>query len=399
MRIHPVHIWNWAYKDWKLFLADRQGVFLCFAVPIILASAFSLIFKKDSNNSTLPKPRVLIVLEDQTDFSRQVAEDLSADARLQAQIVEMDQAEGAFQRGDKVIVLRLPADLNEKMQHCWNTGKAPPKIEMCQNAGNNLEYSLVEGVVTSTLMRRTVQDMVSKLHATANFLRMNKPTKKKFTPPFQLIRKHTQKGTNSMIYSHAFCGMTIQYLLFLGMDSGLLLLRERKRGIWRRMRTCPVSLESILLGKSLSIMLIALLQIMATFAAGYLLFGVVIRGSVVGFVAMSIVIAFLVASIGLLVATLGNTESRARSISILVILAFSMIGGLWLPSFLFPEWVQRLSEILPTNWAMQGLKEMVTPGFPMQTLLLSFTLLLLCSAVFLIIALWRFRRIEWIQEN
>ena len=55
-------------------------------------------------------------------------------------------------------------------------------------------------------------------------------------------------GFNS--YTHSFSGMTLQYLLFWGMESGLLLLRERQRGVWLRVRAAPVPLHAILLGKA-----------------------------------------------------------------------------------------------------------------------------------------------------
>ena len=51
--------------------------------------------------------------------------------------------------------------------------------------------------------------------------------------------------------------MTLQYLLFWGMDSGLLLLRERRLGIWRRLRAAPVSRLTLLAGRALATALVA----------------------------------------------------------------------------------------------------------------------------------------------
>ena len=63
-----------------------------------------------------------------------------------------------------------------------------------------------------------------------------------------------------------------------------------------------------------------------------------------------------VANTGLLVAAIGGTEARARSVSILLILAVSMLGGLWVPAFLLPSWARDVSLALPTTWAMRGLE-------------------------------------------
>jgi len=70
----------------------------------------------------------------------------------------------------------------------------------------------------------------------------------------------------------------------------------------------------------------------------------------------------LASATGLLVAAIGGTEARARSVCILAILAVSMLGGLWLPTFLLPNWVQELSLSLPTTWAMRGLDGLTWQG-------------------------------------
>ena len=40
----PVSFSTLAAKDWRLFWADRRAAVLCFVVPVVLASAFGLIF-------------------------------------------------------------------------------------------------------------------------------------------------------------------------------------------------------------------------------------------------------------------------------------------------------------------------------------------------------------------
>ena len=135
--------------------------------------------------------------------------------------------------------------------------------------------------------------------------------------------------------------MTLQYLLFWGMESGLLLLRERQRGrVDARSRPRAVPLSCVLAGKALATAVIALLQVLVTFGVGYVAFGVTIDGSFVGFVLLALAACGLAAATGLLVAAIGGTEARARSVSILVILGVSMLGGLWVPAFLLPAWVR-----------------------------------------------------------
>ena len=32
-----------------------------------------------------------------------------------------------------------------------------------------------------------------------------------------------------------------------------------------------------------------------------------------------------------------------------------MLGGAWVPTFVFPAWLQRLTLVVPTRWAVDGL--------------------------------------------
>jgi ABC-2 type transport system permease protein len=36
------------------------------------------------------------------------------------------------------------------------------------------------------------------------------------------------------------------------------------------------------------------------------------------------------------------------------VLIMVMLGGAWMPSFMFPEWMQQLTLAVPTRWAVDG---------------------------------------------
>src|SRR5579872_6857658 len=75
-----------AGKDWRLFWADRRAAILCFLVPIVLASAFGMIFHRPTVDPATPSVSlpVLIVVEDDGTFTAQVAVDLMNSTRLEA---------------------------------------------------------------------------------------------------------------------------------------------------------------------------------------------------------------------------------------------------------------------------------------------------------------------------
>ncbi len=120
-------------------------------------------------------------------------------------------------------------------------------------------------------------------------------------------------------------------------------------------------------------------------------FGVRIDGSVIGFVAVLVAFALLTASFGLMIASLGKTPEATRGLAILATLLMVMLGGAWVPSFIFPAWLQTVSMFVPTRWAIDGLDAMTWRGLPLQDALLPVAAMLAFTAAFAAIAIARFK--------
>jgi len=92
-----------------------------------------------------------------------------------------------------------------------------------------------------------------------------------------------------------------------------------------------------------------------------------------------------------MLATLGRSPSTTRGVSMMVMLLLVMIGGAWVPAFVFPRWLQSASLYTPTRWAVDGLDAMTWRGLPLHAALAPTAVLLLSALVCLLIAIMRFR--------
>ena len=101
---------------------------------------------------------------------------------------------------------------------------------------------------------------------------------------------------------------------------------------------------------------------LTVFGFARVVFGVRIEGSFAGFLGVCVAFAMMTATFGLLVAVLGKTPEATRGIAILVTLMLVMLGGSWVPAFIFPQWLQKVSFAVPTRWAVDGLDAMVWRG-------------------------------------
>jgi ABC-2 type transport system permease protein len=99
----------------------------------------------------------------------------------------------------------------------------------------------------------------------------------------------------------------------------------------------------------------------------------------------------MTSSYGLLIASLGKTPQGARGLSILATLLMVMLSGAWIPSFLFPKWLQDATKIVPARWAMDGLDPMSWRGLGWTDAVLPVLVLVAFAGGFGVIAVARFR--------
>jgi len=136
--------------------------------------------------------------------------------------------------------------------------------------------------------------------------------------------------------------------------------------------------------------LIATLILLIIYTVAIAVFGVRIEGSVTGFVGVGIAFSILTASFGLLIAALGRTPEAARGLAIFATLILVMLGGAWVPTFVFPEWLQTVSLFVPTRWAVDGLDAMTWRGLGFDAALGPIAVMLGFSVLFGGLAIMRF---------
>jgi ABC-2 type transport system permease protein len=173
-------------------------------------------------------------------------------------------------------------------------------------------------------------------------------------------------------------------------NMGIEMLLERQRGLWKRLRSAPVSRLTLMAGKAASGAIISLMILLVCFAFAMIVFGVRIQGSVVGFFAIAVACALMASTFGLVVAALGNSPGTARGITTLAVLMMVMLGGAWVPSFIFPAWLQQFTLVVPVRWAVDGLDAVTWRGIGLSGAVLPAAILFAFAAAFSAVAASRF---------
>jgi ABC-2 type transport system permease protein len=411
-------------KDLQLFFVDRRALLMSFAIPIAIGSFFGYVLGGAGDQGNQSKIAVLAVDQDQSAVSREILSRLSSEKALDVKPSTADVARAAVRKGSATVAAIIPANFGHDAGQAFFGPGAKPEIALLFDPSHAAERSMVGGILTGDVMQavskemfngETGREMVKESLARVRQSEGLTPEDKKsledlltsvdrwngadgglsrgLAMPFTTREEAVTAGQNVKYngYAHAFAGMVVQFVLFLGIDVGIGLLQQRQRGLWKRFRAAPLSRGVLLGSRAASAAILAFLVVQVNFLFARLVFGVRVEGSMAGFLAVSAAFALMTAGFGMLVAALGKTPEATRGLSIFATLIVVMLGGAWIPMFLFPQWLQKLTVVVPTRWAMDGLEAMTWRGLGFEAALAPIAMLLLFAALFGALAVGRFR--------
>ncbi len=170
-------------------------------------------------------------------------------------------------------------------------------------------------------------------------------------------------------------------------------LYEQDLGTLRRLRTTPIRPMSILVGKTLPFLLISVAQTAVLFLAGKLFFGM--EWGPRPWLLVPIVLSCSAAAtgLGLLVATLVNSEAQVSAYATSTVILLAGISGCFMPREWLPETVQTLSLATPHAWALIGYDQVLaTPRPDAGRVFECAAALSAFAAAFLALGAWRFSK-------
>jgi linearmycin/streptolysin S transport system permease protein len=372
-------------KDLILYFSNRRALVMSIAAPIVIAAFFGAIF-----GSGMDKPtRIPIGLADRdaSAVSKAVVAAVKADAAFEVKEGDEDAVVALARAGKVRAAVVLPPGFGAQARDALLAGADKPVVAVHYDPSQATAMTLVRGLLAQHVMKALGDSVGGGLSGGSGG-----PGASAFSLPFSTQAVESTGRTDRPYngYAHSFAGMGVQFILFMGIEVGVGVLLARRLGLWKRLRAAPLS-RSLLLGSHIASGAITAIVLLAIiYAAAIGIFHVRIDGSVAGFVGIAIAFALLTSSFGLLIAAIGKTPEATRGLAIFATLVMVMLGGAWVPSFVFPPWLQTASLVVPTRWAVDGLDAMTWRGLGFDAAIAPIAVLLAFSALFAAIAIWRF---------
>ena len=368
---------------WKNLKRDRVAQTLTFVLPIVFFSIFASVFGGRAGDST-PRVSIAVVDEDQSEFSRRVAESLGKESALRVRAaapsgpaLDRPGAERLVRNGDVPVAIVIPKGVGAGFVE-RGFGGSDISIVLLADPSDPVAPQMVQGLLQKVTMtaapdlmmqggmkqferyagaltpgqRKSVDDWIPRLKADAGTASSGGSAMSMPVQVIDVMRTDDRKGSLISFYA---AGIGVMFLLFSAVGgAGGALLEEAESGTLERLLSTNIGMSGLLAGKWLFLMLIGVAQLTVMFLWGRLVFGLPLFSHIPGFVVMTVVTASAAAALGLVLATLARTRAQLSGFSTLLILTMSALGGSMFPRFLMSETMQNMGLITFNAWALDG---------------------------------------------
>lgn len=186
--------------------------------------------------------------------------------------------------------------------------------------------------------------------------------------------------------------MGVLLMLITMLLTALSVVREREMGTWDQLLVSPVSAMELMLGKTIPVALVGLVDLVLVSTAAILWFGIPFRGSVLVVVLAAIPYLLAGLSVGLIISTISKTQQEAFMSTFLVLMPSLIFSGFMFPISSMPDGFRELTLVNPLRHFLVVVRSSFLKGTTITDHLPQYVALYLMAVVGLSLAVSRFKR-------
>ncbi len=409
------------WKELRLILADKGSLAVLFLLPLLFSSMYGTINQQLAQESESPTVLVnaYLVNEDTGPFGERIAQALGEIAVLRVEI--LDSAETAERRvaeGRAAAAIILPADLSQRI-----ADYSPTTMEVIVDPAQPEAAGIVRGImnhaVNEVVLWGEVQHGVHIVLGEAGLplgdpetqraieaqnlgIIMTRIDELRRNPALRVVQEDLEgaviTGGIELFFAHLFPAFTVMFVFFIVGMAGASLLNERDAGTLRRLLAAPVSRTAVIGGKVLGYMTLVCMQVIVLFGIAHLLFGMPLGDSPLGLVVLTLVLAMVATSLGMMIASLARSPKQADSIGTVLGFVLAGMGGAIAvsatPITRSGGPMSIVARLTPHGHALEAYYSLMAERAGMIDVLPELGALLAMGLAFAAVAIWRFRTLE-----
>ncbi len=239
-------------------------------------------------------------------------------------------------------------------------------------AGAGLPPELVGATVGMAVERATAQDAVSPITVEQ--------------------RNQTAEATVDIEGMDFYAlSMTSMFLVFGAMFGAFGFITERRDRTLSRLLTTPTSRAAVIGGKMLAIWILGMLQFTILYVFTRFSFGVEWGGDPLATFTVAGAQLIAVTGLAVLIAALAKTERGAGGYGSLIVQLMALIGGVFFPITILPEWLQPIRYASIMGWGLEGMSDIQIHGAGLAEVISPILALTVMGVVFFAFGIWRLR--------
>jgi ABC-2 type transport system permease protein len=159
---------------------------------------------------------------------------------------------------------------------------------------------------------------------------------------------------------HNVPAWTIFAMFFMVVSLGSNIVKERVNGSFLRLKTMPTSFMLVMFSKMSVYVVVAVLQVAVTFSMGIWILPqmglpkLTIPAHFLPFATVVFMSSMAAVSYALLIGAVAKTQEQANGFGAISIIIFGAIGGILVPTFVMPGFMQFASNFSPLHWCLEG---------------------------------------------
>ncbi|MBL4745650.1 MAG: ABC transporter permease [Flavobacteriaceae bacterium] len=384
-------LWIATQKEFLLLKRDLGGLAVLFIMPLILVVTVTLIQDSSFKQLNEVKIPILFVDHDKDAISETIVNSLKDNGVFQI-VTEIEEASVSEETAIKlvlkgkyqlaiVIPSNLTKNLNAKIHK--KVGKILDEfgVDATEDSGKEKEIATPEiklffdpaaQLSFKNGIKNAIDKMVSKIETQSIYSIFQTELEieeqlfeqdalisfKEITP-----NSSVDKMPNSV--QHNVPAWTLFAIFFIIIPLSINIVKEKNQGTFVRLKTSPVSYITFYGSKVITYVSVCMLQFVLMLMVGFYVFPYLglpsfeINGSYILLFIVAFFVGIAAIGLGILLGTVATTTEQSAPFGATLVVILAAIGGVWVPVFIMPEYLQIIARISPMNWGINGFYDVI----------------------------------------
>lgn len=405
-------------KEILLQMRDPGGLIILFVMPLVLIITITIIqdgtFRSVSDTS-IP---ILLIDNDKGSISETVKTQISESGSFKMitsiddrAVTEEEASEYVFKGKYQLAIVipeHLSRDLKQKVDQNVHTILSSLGFEENTLATEEIqpkEIKLYFDPATQQAFKNSVKNGIERMIATIENQSIYKAFEEQLgedveshfvQESFISFREMSPSGEESIIpnsVQHNVPAWTLFAIFFIVVPLSINIVKEKQQGTLVRLISNPVPYAIVLAGKTITYLIICLIQFYLMVAVGVYLFpyldlpSLEVSGHLFLMTLVALLSGLAAIGFGVLLGTIAKTPEQSAPFGATSVVVLAAMGGVWVPVFAMPKVMQYLAVASPMNWGLEAFYDVLLRKATLTDLLPEFILLLLFFFVTVLFAI------------